>query len=72
MRLGGSKLVDRERVWYLDIGPVFVEPDGTIAREKLRDLLHLSERGYQLWAEAMQPYLDDLLDGDGTGEVWDQ
>ena len=38
MRLGGSKLADRERVWYLDIGPVFVEPDGTITREKLRDL----------------------------------
>lgn len=65
-----APLADRQRVWYLDIGGVFVEPDGTIVREKLRDLLHLSEVGYRLWAEAMQPYLTDLLEGEGKGEVW--
>jgi beta-glucosidase len=64
-------LADRKRVWYLDIGDRFLEPDGTIKKEKLRDLLHLSEKGYGIWAEAMQPYLDDLLLHDGTGKVWD-
>jgi beta-glucosidase len=63
-------LADGKRVWYLDIGSRFVEPDGTITKEKLRDLLHLSEKGYWIWAEAMQPYLDDLLQGTGTGPVW--
>jgi beta-glucosidase len=63
-------LSDRQRVWYLDLGDKFVEPDGTITREKLRDLLHLSEKGYWIWAEAMEPYLVDLLDHEGKGEIW--
>ncbi len=53
-------LEDKKRVWYLDIGDRFVEPDGTIKKEKLRDLLHLSEKGYWIWAEAMQPVLERL------------
>ncbi len=59
-----------QSVFYLDIGPRFVEPDGTIKREKLRDMLHLSEIGYGIWAEAMQPYLDDLLHNEGKGDLW--
>jgi len=27
----------------------------------LPDLLHLSERGYQTWAEAMEPTLAEML-----------
>lgn len=65
-----APLADRQRVWYLDIGPKFLEPDGTIVKAKLRDMLHLSEIGYGLWAEAMEPYLVDLLDHEGKGEVW--
>lgn len=63
-------LADQERVWYLDLGAEFLEPDGTISKTKLRDLLHLSEKGYWLWAEAMEPYLVDLLDRGGKGDVW--
>ena len=65
-----APLAERERVWFADIGDAFVEPDGTISREKLRDLLHLSLKGYFIWAETMQPYLDDLLEGDGSAAVW--
>ncbi len=65
-----APLADRQRVWYLDIGPKFLEPDGTIVKEKLRDLLHLSEKGYWIWAEAMEPYLVDLMDNGGKGEIW--
>lgn len=63
-------LGERERVWYLDLGDRFVEPDGTITKEKLRDLLHLSEKGYWIWAEAMEPYLVDLLENEGKGDLW--
>ena len=63
-------LADRQRVWYLDLGDKFLEPDGTISKVKLRDLLHLSEIGYGLWAENMQPYLDDLLQGNGQAALW--
>lgn len=65
-------LADRQRVWYLDMGPKFLEPDGTISKIKLRDLLHLSEIGYGIWAETMEPYLVDLLDNGGKGSVWDK
>ncbi|MEI6502479.1 MAG: GDSL-type esterase/lipase family protein [Armatimonadota bacterium] len=65
-----APLADHQRVWYLDLGPKFLEPDGTIVKAKLRDMLHLSEIGYGLWAKAMEPYLVDLLDGEGKGEVW--
>lgn len=56
-----SKLHDGQRIFYLDIGHVLVEPDGNILKDKLQDTLHPSEKGYELWAEAMQPYLFDLL-----------
>lgn len=65
-------LEDRQRVWYLDLGPKFVEPDGTILKEKLRDYLHFSEIGYRIWAETMHPYLLDLLCNQGQGELWDK
>jgi lysophospholipase L1-like esterase len=65
-------LGDSQRVWYLDVGPKLLEPDGTITKEKLRDLLHPSEKGYWIWAEAMEPYLVDLLEGEGKGEVWNK
>jgi beta-glucosidase len=63
-------LADRERVFYLDIGDKFLEPDGSIKVEKLRDLLHLSEFGYRIWAEAMQGRLKDLLENEGRGDIW--
>ena len=65
-------LEDRKRVFYLDFGHKLVEPDGSISKVKLRDLLHLSEIGYGIWAEVMQPYLQDLLTNEGKGVLWDQ
>ncbi len=65
-----SKLADGRRVFYLDLWDRFVNPDGTISKAIFRDYLHLSEKGYAVWAEAMKPYLDDLLTGDGQGAVW--
>lgn len=63
-------LHDGQQVFYLDVGHVFVEPDGNILKEKLQDTLHPSEKGYALWAEAMDPYLSDLLTNGGKGEMW--
>ncbi|MFA6290348.1 MAG: GDSL-type esterase/lipase family protein [Victivallales bacterium] len=65
-----SKLHDGKKVFYLDIGDRFIEPDKSISKEKLRDGLHPSEKGNRIWAEAMRPYLDDLLNNDGKGEIW--
>ncbi len=54
-------LHDGKQVFFADIGAVFLEKDGSISKEILRDYLHLSGKGYQRWAEAMQPHLEPLL-----------
>lgn len=48
-------------VTYLDIGKVFLEPDGTISPEIMNDYLHPTAAGYERWAQAMEPVLKRLL-----------
>jgi beta-glucosidase len=57
-----ARLDDGSHVTYLDIGKAFLSPDGTLSREIMPDYLHLSARGYRIWAEAMEPTLWRLLD----------
>ncbi|MDG3003758.1 platelet-activating factor acetylhydrolase IB subunit [Paludisphaera mucosa] len=56
-----SKLDDGKKVFYLDIGKSFLEKDDTISKEIMPDYLHLSGKGYELWAEAVEPTLRKLL-----------
>ncbi len=49
-------------VKYLDIGGRFLNDDGTISREIMPDFLHLTPKGYRIWADAMEPTLWSLLD----------
>jgi beta-glucosidase len=56
-----AKLADGGSVTYLDIGSKFTSPDGTISKEIMPDLLHLSPKGYQIWADAIEPTVSKLL-----------
>jgi lysophospholipase L1-like esterase len=56
-----AKLDDGKYVHYLDIGDKFLAPDGSLTREIMPDYLHLTPRGYQIWAAAIQPKLEELL-----------
>lgn len=56
-----KKLADGKAVHYLDIGPKFLEKDGTLTREIMPDLLHLSEKGYTIWAESIEAKLKELM-----------
>jgi lysophospholipase L1-like esterase len=56
-----AKLDDGSKVKFLDIGPKFLEADGTLPRSIMPDLLHPNERGYQIWADAMNPTLDAMM-----------
>ncbi len=56
-----SRLHDGERVFYMDIGHVFLDADGSIPRDVMPDLLHPSGKGYELWAEAVNEPLRALL-----------
>lgn len=56
-----AKLDDGKQVFFLDIGAKFLQPDGTLTRDIMPDLLHLSPAGYQIWADAIQDKLAELL-----------
>ncbi|WP_431266236.1 platelet-activating factor acetylhydrolase IB subunit [Roseateles chitinivorans] len=53
---------DGRSVHFLDIGASLMNADGSLSPEVMPDQLHLSEKGYRLWAQAMQPTLSRLLD----------
>jgi lysophospholipase L1-like esterase len=59
-----SKLDDGKMIKYLDIGKSFLQEDGTIARDVMPDFLHLSPKGYRIWADAMEPTLQAMLEGE--------
>ena len=50
-----------DRVKYLDIGEKFLAPDGALPRTLFPDLLHPNTQGYQIWADALVPLLDELM-----------
>jgi lysophospholipase L1-like esterase len=48
-------------VTSLNIGDKFLQPDGTLSRDIMPDYLHPNKKGYQIWAEAMEPTLARLM-----------
>lgn len=56
-----SKLHDGKKVFFLDIGSKFLAADGTLPKEVMPDFLHLSPKGYQIWADAISPKLAELM-----------
>jgi lysophospholipase L1-like esterase len=56
-----SKWDNGKNLRYLDIGPKFLQPDGTLTKEIMPDFLHLSPKGYEIWAESIQALLTELL-----------
>jgi lysophospholipase L1-like esterase len=56
-----AKLADNEHVFYLDINKKFLKDDGTLTTDVMPDLLHPHERGYEIWASAMEPTVARLL-----------
>lgn len=59
---GIAKLNARPNVTFLDIGPRFLTPEGLITKDIMPDFLHPNEKGYRIWAEAMEPTLKTLLE----------
>jgi len=50
-----------KHVRYMDIGEKFLQPDGSLTKEIMPDFLHLSAKGYQIWGEAIEGTLKDML-----------
>ncbi|MEI7729114.1 MAG: GDSL-type esterase/lipase family protein [Verrucomicrobiota bacterium] len=55
------KLADGKKVIYIDFGEKFLSPDGSLSAEIMPDFLHPSTKGYQIWADAIQPIIDQQL-----------
>ena len=56
-----KSLDDGKSVFYLDISDRFLSEDGTLDLEIMPDLLHLSKQGYEIWAEAIEPKVAEVL-----------
>lgn len=56
-----KRLDDDKRLTYLDLTPELIEADGTISPGMMPDLVHPALKGYQIWADALQPVLDQYL-----------
>ena len=57
-----SKLDDQEHVFYLDIGRKFLDDKGYFLPDSFRaDNLHPQAKGYDIWGEAVQAKLAQLL-----------
>ena len=56
-----SKIADDKHVFYLDIGSKFLEADGSLSKDVMPDYLHLSPKGYEIWADAIEPKVKELL-----------
>lgn len=54
-------LADGKNVFYLDINPKFLGADGTLSKDIMPDLLHPNPKGYEIWAEAIEPTVKKLM-----------
>lgn len=56
-----ARLADGRRVFYKDIGAVFLAPNGNVRRELMADFVHPTAAGYEVFADALLPELRRLL-----------
>jgi lysophospholipase L1-like esterase len=56
-----ASLDDGVRIRFVDINAAFLGNDGTIPNSIMPDQLHPSATGYQAWADAMQPALEEMM-----------
>ena len=56
-----AKLDDGKWVKFMDIGDKFLEPDGTLSKDIMPDLLHPNKKGYRIWADAIQSTLESMM-----------
>jgi len=54
-------LADGKNVFFLDIGPKFLDPQGNLPKEIMPDGLHPNDQGYRIWIEAVRPKLEELM-----------
>ena len=56
-----AKLADGKSIRYVNINDKLADKDGRLLEGMSQDRLHLSVKGYQVWADALKPLLTELL-----------
>ncbi len=56
-----SGFADNQKIFFLDINKSFLDANGVLTKDIMPDLLHPNEKGYEIWAKAMEPTLFRLL-----------
>ena len=56
-----QKLADGENVMWVDFGHKFINEHGRIPRDIMPDYLHLSKKGYEIWADSIREPLAKVL-----------
>ena len=54
-------LKDIPNVTFLDIGPKFLDDKGFLSKDMMPDTTHPSEKGHEIWAEAIVPKLKEMM-----------
>jgi beta-glucosidase len=57
-----KEYADEKTVYWLDVGHVFLDKDGNLSRELIKDGVHPSTpKGYRALSEAMEPAIKELM-----------
>ncbi|MES2462229.1 MAG: GDSL-type esterase/lipase family protein, partial [Armatimonadota bacterium] len=58
---GIAKLADGKSIYFLNVNNKLADADGTLFEGMTVDNLHLSVKGYQVWADGLRPLLTKFL-----------
>ena len=56
-----KSFADDKTVFFLDIADKFLDADGNLPKDIMPDRLHPNSKGYEIWAEAMEPMIKKLM-----------
>lgn len=49
-----------QKITFVDIGPKMLASDGTLPSDLVPGFTHPSDKGYQIWADAIQPFVNEF------------
>lgn len=70
-----QKFADNKRVFWMNINDKLLQSDGTLSKDVMPDLLHPNAKGYEIWAQAISPFIEKTVKAsvtpdDRLGEAW--
>lgn len=60
-QLTSQMLAGNSQITYVDLGGIFLQPDGTISNSMMFDYLHPTQQGYQVVTNALLPIIETTL-----------